>query len=170
MQCWLSAGSELRVAESPYGTVRASHAYGRGMLVNKNSPHLAEALEFQKYLASDPYLNLVNDQADGQAAFIRADEKASFFFNPKYPMELDNAVWLNIAKMGVGDDVSPYVDANTVGRLIKDQLDLVQAGQKSPTEAMKSAVANVNEAIAKSLAEDPSLRERYRIATLGGQK
>lgn len=163
-------GLELRVVESPYGTVRASHSYGRGMLVNKNSKHLAEALELQKFLASDPYMDLINNQADGQAAFLKANEKPSFFFNPQYPNERDNAVWLKIVELGVGDDTSPYVDASTVSRLIQNQLDLVQAGQKSPTEAMKSAAANVNEAIAKSIAEEPSLAEKYRAAVHQGPK
>jgi len=169
---WLSQlreakGLELGVLESPYGTVQASHSYGRGMLVNKNSRHLTAALELQRFLASDAYLNLVNDQADGSAAFKEADEKPRFFFNPQYPKEKDNRAWLKITEIGVGDDVSPFVDANTVGRLIKDQLDLVQAGQKSPTEAMRSAAKNVNEAIAKAIAEDPSIAERYRAA--GGE-
>jgi len=157
-------GLNLGVVESPYGRFRASHSYGRGMLVNKDSKHLAAALELQKFLASDPYLDLINDQADGAGAFRRADEKPSFLFNPKFPTERDNAVWLKITELGVGDDVSPYVDASTVTRLIQVQLDLVQAGQKSPAAAMKDAAANVNAAIAKSITEDPSLAERYRRA------
>jgi multiple sugar transport system substrate-binding protein len=155
-------GLDLRVVESPFGRFRQSHCYGRGLLVNKNSPHRAQALEFQKFLASDAYLDLINDQADGAAAFRRAETKPSFLFNPHYPMERDNAEWLKITEIGVGDDVSPYVDNNTVGRLIQVQLDLVQAGQKSPTAAMKDAATNINLAIAKSITEDASLGARYR--------
>jgi multiple sugar transport system substrate-binding protein len=157
-------GLELGVAESPYGAVHATHAYGRGLLVNKDSRHLAEALEFQRYLASDAYCDLINDEADGSAAFRSADEKPRFLFNPDYPSERDNAVWLRITELGIGDDISPYVDANTVTRLIQLQLDLVQAGQKSAKRAMTDAAANVNMAIAKAVAEDPSLAERYRLA------
>ena len=157
-------GLELRVAEAPYGTVHVSHAYARSMLVNKHSKHLAEALELQRYLASEPYLELVNDQADGLAVFRQADETPRFLFNPKYPNERDNGMWLKIMKIGVGDDVSPFVDASTAGRLISDQLDLVRAGQKTAAEAMKSAAANVNQAIQKSINEDPTLAARYRSA------
>jgi multiple sugar transport system substrate-binding protein len=157
-------GLELRVAESPVGGFHASHCYGRGMLVNKDSKHLPEALELQRFLATDPYLDLINDQADGEAAFRHADEKPTFLFNPKYPKEKDNATWLKITDMGVGDDISPFVDASTVTRLIKNQLDLVQAGQKAPAAAMKDAAANVNAAIAKAITEDPSLRARYETA------
>ena len=157
-------GLELGVAESPYGTVHAFHAYSRGMMVNKHSTHLNEALELQRFLASDDYLNLVNDQADGAAAFKVADERPNFLFNPHYPKEKSNAVWLRIMQLGVGDEISPYVDANTVARLMQVQLDLIQAGQKSPTDGMHAAAANVNDAIAKSVAEDPSLSERYRSA------
>ena len=159
-----SKGLDLRVAESPVGGFHASHCYGRGMLVNRASKHLQEALELQRFLSTDPYLDLINDQADGEAAFRRADEKPSFLFNPKFPKEKDNTVWLRITDMGVGDDISPYVDASTVARLIKNQLDLVQAGQKAPAEAMKAAAANVNAAIAKAITEDPTMRARYEKA------
>lgn len=155
-------GLELRVAESPYGTVHATHENGRGLLVNKNSKHLQEALRFQRYLASDTYCDLINDQADALAAFKRADEKPSFFYNPKYPNEVDNAVWLRIIKLGVGDTVSPYVDASTASRLIQVQLDLVQNGQKSPKQAMADAARNVNAAIEKTIEENPTLAEQYQ--------
>ena len=155
---------QLGVAESPVGGFHAYHCYGRGMLVNKHSKHLKEALELQRFLASDPYLDLINEQADGEAAFRRADEKPSFLFNPRYPTEKDNAVWLKITDMGVGDDSSPYVDTSLVTTLIKNQLDLVQTGQKSPSAAMKAAAANVNAAIAKAITEDPTLRARYEKA------
>ncbi len=155
---------DLRVVEAPYGTVRASHAYGRGLLVNKESKHLAEALEFQRFLASDPYLKLIDDQADGIAAFRRVLHQPDYLYNPQYPKERDNAVWLRITEEGVGDDISPYVDASTVTRLMQVQLDLVQAGQKSPVAGMKDAAANINAAIAKSISEDPSLAERYNAA------
>jgi ABC-type glycerol-3-phosphate transport system substrate-binding protein len=169
---WLSQlrdakGLELGVHESPYGTVRRFHAYGRGMLVNKNSKHLQAALELQRFLASDAYLDLINDQADSLAAFKKADEKPSFLFNPKYPKENFNAEWLQITELGLPDETSPYVDSSTVGRLIQAQLDLVQAGQKSPKEAMESAAVNIKDAIAQSLSEDPTLAERYRKATHG---
>ncbi len=159
-------GLELGVAESPIGSIHASHAYGRGMLVNKQSDHLAEALKFQRFLSSDAYLNLVNDQADGAGAFLKSDETPRFLFNPNYPTERSNDVWLRIMKMGVGDEVSPFVDTNTVSRLIQTQIDLVQTGQKSPTEAMRAAAKNINEAIAKAVSEDPSLTEKYNLVNL----
>ncbi|MDR3688180.1 MAG: sugar ABC transporter substrate-binding protein [Fimbriimonas sp.] len=154
-------GLDLDVAESPYGTTHATHAYGRGLLVNKDSRHLQEALEFQRFLASEEYLDLINEQADGAAAFKAADEKPSFFHDPHHPEERYNAAWLHILEIGKGDDVSPYVDSNTVARLLQVQLDLIQAGQKAPAAGMRDAAANINDAIEKSVAEDPSLKERF---------
>ncbi len=157
-------GLELGVVESPTEKVHASHAYGRGMLVNKHSDHLRESLAFQEYLSSDAYLSLVNDQADGAGAFVRADETSKFLFNPQHPSEKSNDVWLRIMKMGVGDEVSPFVDSSTVARLIQVQIDLVQTGQKSPSIAMKDASKNINDAIQKSISEDPGLAEKFEAA------
>jgi ABC-type glycerol-3-phosphate transport system substrate-binding protein len=167
---WLSElrgfkGLNLGVVESPYGTTREYHTQGRSLLVNRNSKHLQEALEFERFMASDAYLDLVNAQADGLGAFKRADNKPSFLFNREYPSERFNRVWRDIAGLGVKDDTSPFVDANSAEKLIQDQLDLVQGNQKSPEQAMRDAASNIEAAMKKAIAEDPSLAERYRAAT-----
>ena len=154
----------LRVFESPFGLFRRSHGYGRSLLVNRNSKHMAEALELQRFMASDPYLDLINDQADGLASFLRANRKPSFQFNPKFPKERDNEVWLHITERGVGDDTSPFIDMSTVSGVIQVQLDMVQSGQKTPADAMKDAAASINGEIARAITEDPQLRARYNRA------
>ncbi len=164
---WLSQlrsykGLDLGVTESPTGTIRQYRAYGRATLVNKNSPHLKEALEFQRFMASLDYLKLVNNQADGIAAFPAADQGDAFLHNPKHPEETFNAVWKKIADHSAPDEVSPFIDAGSVAREMKVQMDLVQAGQKSAQEAMAAAARNINAAIAKGLKEDPALAKRFR--------
>ncbi|HWD39261.1 MAG TPA: sugar ABC transporter substrate-binding protein [Fimbriimonas sp.] len=166
---WLSTlrsykGLDMGVLESPYGTQRKYHMYGRAVLVNPSSPHLREALEFQKFMADPQYLALINHQADGIAAFERANYLPSFEFDPDHPDEKDNVVWRDIAARGIGWSVSPYLNANTASKLVQDQIDLVLADQKTAAQAMRDASKNIEEAMKVSLRDDPALKKRYEQA------
>ena len=150
------------VFESPYGTVRRFRAYGRATLVNRNGRDPKAALDFLRYLAGPAYNRLVNDQADGISAFPEYDQGERFLYDPRHPDEIYNAVWRDVARRAVGDDVSPYIDGATSARLLKNQFDEVQANLKTPAEAMRDAAANINAQIQQDLEEDPSLARRYR--------
>lgn len=154
-------GLELGVVESPYGTVRACSSVGRATLINKNSPRRREALRFIEYLASKPYGELINEQADGIAAFRSLSEGPDFRFNPKYPEEDYNLEWRKITEQAVPMTTSPYVNGMVAMRFIEQQLDLVRIGAKSPRAALKQAAREVDAEIQKNLRSDPALRARW---------
>ncbi|HEY3780361.1 MAG TPA: extracellular solute-binding protein [Fimbriimonadaceae bacterium] len=158
-------GLETGVMESPYGTVRDFHAYGRCTLVNKEGHNIQDAIKGLLYMAGPEYNNLVNDQADGICAFIKYTKSKQFLFNPKYPKETDNAIWLDIAAHSSGDETSPFISGQVVNDMITEQLDLVKADQKSPLDAMHDVAAEVNQQIQKNLQEDPALMDKYKAAT-----
>lgn len=151
----------IGVMESPYETVHAFNAYGRSTLINRLSPHREECLEYLMYQAGPAYNNLINDQADGMSAFPQYNNSPQFYFNPKYPKETDNAVWKQIAERAVPDDTSPFFNGDVVTTVMKEQLDLVQANQKSPADAMRAAAKEINERMLDSLKDDPSLAAKY---------
>lgn len=155
---------DIGVMESPYGTQRVFHSYGRATLINKDSPRREQALDYLVYMAGPDYNNLVNDQADGICAFKSYATGPRFDFNPKYPKERDNRVWRDITARAEADDTSPFINGQIVNRVMKEQLDLVQADQKSPAAAMKDAALKINRELAKALEEDPALAARYRKA------
>lgn len=150
------SGLSLGVAESPYGTARVFHGYGRAAVVNSAGRNRKAAMRFLAFLAGSPYNDLIDRQADGISAYVKYAE------NAKSP---DDRVWLDIARRATPDEVSPFVDGALAGRLIQLQLDLVRAGQKAPAQAMHDAAKAVNEAIAENLREDPALQRRYRDLT-----
>ncbi len=153
---------DIGVMESPVGKVRAFHAYGRSTLINRFSPHAAECLEYLLYQSQAPYNNLVNEQADGMSAFPRFNNSPAFFLNPKYPKETDNAVWKDIAEHAHADDTSPFFNGDVTTQIMKEQLDLVQANEKSPADAMKTAASEINARMLDSLKDDPELSAKYR--------
>jgi ABC-type glycerol-3-phosphate transport system substrate-binding protein len=155
-------GLHLGVCESPYQTVRKFRAYGRVTLVNRQTKHLDEAIQFLTYLAGRPYNQLIASQADGVPAFMKYAYGSSFLHDPKHPEEDYNAVWRDITSRAIGDQVSPFVDGNLANRLFQKQFDLVQNNAKTARQAMTDAARDVNAEIQKTIEENPVLETRYR--------
>jgi hypothetical protein len=61
----------------------------------------------------------------------------------------------------VPEELSPYVTNHEVTDTIARQTDLVLAGLKSPEAAMRQAAAEINAAIARSVAREPELRKQF---------
>ena len=61
-------------------------------------------------------------------------------------------------------DWSPFVNGQTVNRVLTNKLDLVKNDQQSAADALREGAREVNREIAKTLERDPSLRvEYYRL-------
>ncbi|HZP81805.1 MAG TPA: extracellular solute-binding protein [Chthonomonadaceae bacterium] len=155
----------LRVVECPHGPLRVFQGYGRCALINATSPRAQEALDFIVFMTRKPYNDLINAQADANAAVKKYCDTPEFLHDPKYPEEQDNDVWRDIMKLGVPEEVSPFVDGQAVQRILDVQLDLVKSNQKSPADALHTAAQKINAEIQKMLAQDPVLRRQYEALT-----
>ena len=168
--CTLRAyeGLRLGAVESPHGPRRKYWSYARSTLVNRNSPHRAEAAAFIRYLSGPAYDRLINQQADGLGPTKRyaTDEN---LYNPAFPGEDFHAVFRDVMAYGEPERISPFVNAAVVDRILTKQLDLVRRDAKAPGEAMRTAAKEIEREMGKALARDPSLRERYEALTKGGR-
>ncbi len=151
----------MGAAESPYSRLRVFRAYGKATLINSRSPRREAALQFLAYQATQAYNDLINSQADGLGPVARFTYSDTFLHNPRFPQEDQNAVWREATLHSQADQISPFVNGQVASRLITKQLDLVKSNQKTPAEAMQTAAKQINEEIAKTLEQDPSLRQRY---------
>lgn len=166
---WLCAMRSLPnlhvgATECPYHDVRIFRGYGKATLINKNSPHRKEALNWFKYEASEEYNDLINDQADGVGPVEKYVETPRFLHNPKYPDEDYHQVWRDMQKVAIGDAGSPYINGAVADRIVKDQLDLIKENIKSVPDAMREAARKINEQIQQTIKDSPELRERYQRA------
>lgn len=161
--CTLRSFKDLRagVIECPHGRYRVFPGFSRSVLINKNSPRRQQAFEFLKYLFSEDYNNLTNRQADGLAAVKRFSYTDKFLHDPKYPNEDYNAIWRDTMAYSVQSDSSPFVNGYIADRIITKQLDLVRCNNKTVKDALRSAAADINKEIRKSIALDSSLAARY---------
>ncbi len=150
------------VAEYQLGPYRVYRGYGGCVMINKQSPYRREALDYLKFMAAQPYNEMVNDQADGLAPVIKYSDTPMFRNNPKYPDEDFNDVWRAVLAHSTPDQLSPFVDGAVQDRIIGRQLELVRANAKPVADALHTAARELNEAIQNSIETDPALRAEYK--------
>lgn len=166
---WLMAlrnypGLRLGVAPAPWQNERLYVGTGKATLINRNSPHRQEALNFYRFLLSEEYNALINAQADALGPVRRYSETEAFLHDPAHPEENYNAVWREVMAHAVPEETSLFVSGYVAARIIGEQLDLVKANQKSAAEALRKAAARINEEIRKTVAQDDELRRKYERA------
>jgi multiple sugar transport system substrate-binding protein len=155
------AGLRLGAVEIPRGPSRRIFGGGRSTLVNAKSKNIEGALKFLEYMHGEHWNNLVNRQADALAPVMKYNYTEEFLFNPEHPEEDYNAVWRTALENATPTEVSPYVNGQTVDRLLLKQSDLLREKLKSGAEAMRDAAREINKAIREQLRTDPVLKERY---------
>jgi multiple sugar transport system substrate-binding protein len=147
--------------EMPRGPSARIFGVGKSTLVNVNSRQCDGALLFLEFLHSRAWGDLINHQADGLAPVIEHNYTDTYLHDPDFPDEDYNEVWRAALEDAGPQEVSPYVNGQTVDRILLVQTDLVKANLKSGPEAMRGAAKKINEAIIDQLRLDPVLRERY---------
>ena len=159
---------DLGAVQLPAGPSRRVFGGGRSTLVNARGKNVEGALKFIEYLHGAPFNNLVNRQADALASVREHNYSDEFLFNPEYPEEDYNAVWRAAMEEAAHREVTPYVQGQTVARILLKQGDLIRADLKTPAAAMQDAAREINEAIVELLELDPELRRRYAAAVADG--
>ena len=152
---------ELGVTECQFGPVRQYHGYCGVVMINRNSPKRQDAIAFLKYMASGPYNNLINHQADALCPVKKYAETDEFLHDPVFPEETYNDVWREVLKHSVPGEVSPFINGNTASRIITEQLDLIKTNLKSPSDGLRTATQQIDREIQRTLERDPVLREKY---------
>jgi multiple sugar transport system substrate-binding protein len=152
---------KLGAIELPHGPSRRIFGGGRSTLVNAKGKNIEGALTFLEYMHGEHWNNLVNQQADALAPVMKYNYTDDFLHNPEHPEEDYNAVWRSALENAIPMEVSPYVNGQTVDRILLKQSDLLRENLKTGSEAMRDATRAINEAIIEQVKADPVLKERY---------
>lgn len=160
---------EIPALRLPDGRLsRRNYGYGRSTLINAAGPNIEGALLFIRFLFSPEWSALINRQADALGPVVRYNYTDDFMFNPAFPAEDFNAVWRSAMETTEAEQVSPYINGQTVDRILWKQTDLVRGNQKSGADAMRDAARRINEEIIETLARDARLRDKYYQALARG--
>lgn len=144
----------------PFARDRVLIGGARCTFVNKNSPKREAALRFIKFLASEEYNLLLNDQADALSPVMKYCYTDRFLHNPQYPNEDYNHVWREAVAISIPDEYTPFLrgpDLSTIGT----QIDLIRVDQKPVAQAMRDAERDANERILRNVRLRPGLGQRY---------
>jgi multiple sugar transport system substrate-binding protein len=152
---------KMTVCEAPYFNRRVFYGYGRATFINKASPRREDALKFLLYMAGPNYNALINKQADALAPIIKYCYKPEVLFDPEFPEEDKNQVWLDAMRYAEPTPTSPFVNYQAAQRILTRQLDLVKNDQKLVPDALRDAAREVNAEIQKTIARNPSLKAKY---------
>ena len=106
--------------------------------------------------------------ADAPAPVIRYCYTEQYLHDPDFPGEDFNAVWRDVMRLSIPEQVSPFVNGQAASRILGKQLDLVRGDQKPVADALRTAAREINEEIQKALERDPTLKARYGELTEGG--
>lgn len=155
------ASLRLGAVAIPAGPSKRIFGGGRSTLINAKSRNIEGALTFLEYMHGPHWNNLVNKQADALAPVMKYNYTEEFLFNPEHPQEDYNVVWRTAMENATPTEVSPYVNGQTVDRILLKQSDLLRERLKSGAEAMRDAAQAINKAIVEQLRADPVLKERY---------
>jgi len=154
----------LGAVNLPKGPYDRTWGGGRSTLVNANTKNIEGALAFLEYMYGPHWNRLINRQADALGPVMKChygEYEDEFLHNSDHPEEDYNAVWRTALETAEPVQVSPYVNGQTVDRILLKVSDLVWADLKSPANALRDATRDVNKAIVEQLRMDPELRERY---------
>ncbi len=133
----------------------------RALMVNRQSEHLKEAIEFAMFLAGKDYSALLNDQGDALAGPSRFAYTDRYLHNPRDPGQDYHEAFRKTLEMATPLLGSPYVTMTEVNDDLTRQFDLVKLDQKTPAQAMRAAARDINEALKRNVQRDPDLLKRF---------
>ena len=149
--------------ESPHGKYKVFYSYGKSTIINSQSKHIEEALDFLKFLLSPEYNELLNIQGDAVGPMIEYCKLTPEQADNPYLQDMPR--WNEIMKYGVPEENSPFANGIITRKIINNQIEQVRRNLKTPEKALKDAKRLVDEEIQKTLKYDYVLRERYEELT-----
>lgn len=163
----------IGVAPMPHGREHANRLLWRSTGVNVRGKNKDASMLFAEFLASEPYNRNINSGGDGLSAIPRYADTPEFRFDPRFPNETDNALWIEQMKHSKGLEMTPYASPFITQTITDGQRDLIRSGKVDPETAMKTAARKINALIQRNIERDPVIRERYltdKARTNGGAK
>lgn len=156
----------VSVSHFPYGEFPNAVIGTRAAGVYAGSRHVGKAKLFLAYMASEAYNYQIVTSADAlppNPEFTRIEEylRPAEFPNEWGSHEVPSEGAETIA---IATSVSPFVPSATVDRYKKKALDEVMANLATPEQAAREAARRIDDEIALTLKESPSLRRKYAEA------
>ncbi|MFH1367629.1 MAG: sugar ABC transporter substrate-binding protein [Elusimicrobiota bacterium] len=121
-------------------TMLASHIYA----IPRNCLHVEEAVKFLVYQVSRNNQLIIANSGDGIPARISIGKSKEFLYDPEYPNEKNNKVYIDEMAYARVPEFSMYCDATQVSRAWYEELDRMNIGLQSSDETCDRIAERVN--------------------------
>lgn len=140
------------------GRVKATLLASKCYSIAKGCKNLKESADFLAYLVSKTNQLIVANTGDGIPSVMKYAHSPEFLFNPEYPGERNNAMYLSEMKHAFAPEMSPYISELEAGTIFNEEMDEIWQSKKTASEACKSITQRINSLINRNIA-NPNLMD-----------
>jgi len=140
------------------GKVRATLLASKVYAIPKGNRNKEAAFTFLKYLMSKENQLIVAATGDGIPSIRAYGESREFLYNPDYPNERNNRVFLEEMRWARPPEVSPYISELDATAIFNEEMDLMWQRKQTPSQACERIAARINAIIRRNIA-NPNLRD-----------
>ena len=147
----------LPVPQLPGGiktTLLASKVYA----IPKGCKNKEAAFKFLKYLVSKEDELIVSSTGDGIPSVMKYGKAREFLFNPAYPNERNNQVWLDEMRNARSPELSQYVSNLDSQTIFNEEMDIMWQRRQSSDQACDNIAKRINSLIRRNIA-NPNLMD-----------
>jgi len=124
-------------------------------VIPKGAKNKDSAFRFLKSLVSDEAELLVANYGEGIPSRESVARKKEFLFNPEYPNEISNQVYLTQMEYAVWpEEISPYISPLQVNRIINEEYDYLWVQKQTVEETLYNIADRINRLIEANLREN----------------
>ncbi|MFB3896017.1 MAG: ABC transporter substrate-binding protein [bacterium] len=140
---------EWSIAPLPRGKYPANFAFSKSYVIPHNAKHPEESFRFVKFLADKEDELIVTRTGDGLPSRISVSKLPEFLFNPEFPKEDKNQIYLDEMQIARTVEISPYVPGFEEARILNEEFGKLWAKKQTPKETVTNVAKQINALIKK---------------------
>ncbi|MCE5321751.1 sugar ABC transporter substrate-binding protein [bacterium] len=151
-------GLEWDVAPYPRGKYTAAPFLSKCYAIPKACKNKETAIKFLCNILSRENQKLISDFADGLPSRNSPEVIKDYLYNPEYPNETKNQLFIDELKFGRDIEWSPYISGADQAAITNIELDKMWLEGQSPDDACNNIARKINEVIRRNLANPNFLK------------
>ncbi|MBT9131470.1 MAG: putative ABC transporter substrate-binding protein YesO [candidate division WS2 bacterium] len=144
---------EFDIAPLPYFKERATIIASKTYSIPKSSKHIKEALKFLRFRLNKENQLIVARTGDGIPSLRSVANSKEFLFNPDFPNETRNYLFLEEMKYARPMEVSKYISGFDFRRIWYEETEKMWIRKQSPSETLDRIAERVNSIMRKRYLE-----------------
>lgn len=139
------------IAPVPQGKEKVTLLASKIYAIPYNSKHKEEAAKFLHYLIDEEDQLIIAKSGDGIPSRISFAKSKEFLFEPAFPDEDKNEIYLNEMHYAKSPEFSSYIADFEVVRILGEEFDLMNNLLQTPEESLDKVAERINTILEKNL-------------------